>query len=101
MSLCKFKDYADIFGKPNEGIHSTRIGGYAFVDILGTLIIAVLLSYYCNLNIFNTKIKHSLRNVETLSLCVKKAIDWSSIMINVLRILKPLHSNSHVKPKTH
>jgi len=35
MSLCKYKD---MLGKPNEGVHSIRIFGFAFVDILLTII---------------------------------------------------------------
>lgn len=41
MNLCKYKD---VFGKPNEGFHSTRIGPFALLDILGTIIIAYILS---------------------------------------------------------
>ena len=35
--LCQYKN---ILGKPNEGVHSHRIFGYAFVDILLTIIVA-------------------------------------------------------------
>jgi hypothetical protein len=43
ISLCKYKD---IFGKPNEGVHSTRIFGLAFWDLFGMIIIIVILSNY-------------------------------------------------------
>lgn len=52
MSLC---DYKDIFGAPNTGLHSYRLTlngieqngkGLAFIDILFTLIGAILLSFY-------------------------------------------------------
>lgn len=43
MSLCQYKD---ILGVPGTGIHSTRIFGLAFYDILFTIIGAVLLSKY-------------------------------------------------------
>lgn len=53
MDLCKYKD---IFGAPNTGLHAYRLTlngiessggkGLAFVDILFTLIGAVLLSFY-------------------------------------------------------
>ena len=46
ISLCKYKD---IFGKPNEGVHSTRIFGLAFWDLFGMIIIIVLY-YFHNLN---------------------------------------------------
>ena len=37
--------YADIFGKPNTGVHSIRILGFAFVDIVLTLIVAGITTY--------------------------------------------------------
>jgi len=43
MGLCQYKD---IFGKPNEGVHSYRIFNIAIVDLLFTLIAALLISYY-------------------------------------------------------
>lgn len=43
MSLC---DYRDIFGKPNTGAHSLRIGGLAAVDLLATGGAAYLVSRY-------------------------------------------------------
>ena len=36
--------YKDSLGKPNEGIHSTRIFGLAFYDIIGMIIIIIVLS---------------------------------------------------------
>ena len=41
--------YAFIFGKPGQGAHSTRFMGYAVVDSVGTVLLAILLAY-----IFNT-----------------------------------------------
>ena len=35
MELCR---YRDVLGKPREGVHKYRIGGYAFFDIAGTII---------------------------------------------------------------
>ncbi len=43
MSLCK---YRDVFGKPNEGIHSYRFLGLAIFDVIGMIIIIVILSNY-------------------------------------------------------
>ena len=40
--LCKYKD---IFGKPNKGVHSYRIFGFASVDLLSTILICILLAY--------------------------------------------------------
>lgn len=43
MSLCKHKD---IFGTPKEGFHASRIGPYAAGDLLGTIILALLLTMF-------------------------------------------------------
>ena len=40
MSFCKYKD---IFGKPNEGVHTYRIFDFALVDIVGTIIGAYII----------------------------------------------------------
>ncbi len=39
--LCQ---YQDLFGKPNEGIHSIRIGNFAIVDIILTVGLAWFLA---------------------------------------------------------
>ena len=36
---------ADIFGKPNEGVHKYRVGGLAIVDIIATGGIAVVIAW--------------------------------------------------------
>jgi hypothetical protein len=38
--------YANIFGVPGEGVHSSRIFGLATVDIVATFIIAALTSWF-------------------------------------------------------
>ena len=45
MNLCEYKD---IFGKPNEGLHSYRIPiiNVAFVDVLLTVLVGYAISYY-------------------------------------------------------
>lgn len=48
MNLCK---YRDIFGKPNEGVHSMRFLGLAFVDLFLTFVLAVIISYKYEYNI--------------------------------------------------
>ena len=42
MGLCK---YANIFGEPGTGVHSTRIFGLAAVDTILTIILAAVLNY--------------------------------------------------------
>jgi hypothetical protein len=39
--LCKYKN---IFGEENKGIHSYRLFNVAIVDVIGTIIIALLIS---------------------------------------------------------
>ena len=43
---------SEIFGKPNEGIHSYRIFGMAAVDLIGTFIGAILLAIFLKQNVF-------------------------------------------------
>jgi hypothetical protein len=39
-----FCEYSNIFGKPNEGIHSIRFGGLAIIDIIFTIGVAYLIN---------------------------------------------------------
>ena len=48
MSLCRYKD---IFGEPNTGLHSYRIGGMAAVDLAFTFAGAVLIGNWMEKNI--------------------------------------------------
>lgn len=43
MTLCKYKD---IFGKPNEGVHSYRVFGVASVDLVLTILVAFVIKYF-------------------------------------------------------
>jgi hypothetical protein len=38
-----FCEYSNIFGKPNEGIHSIRFGGLAIIDVIFTIGAAYLI----------------------------------------------------------
>ena len=38
--------YAFIFGTPEKGAHSTRIFGFALVDTIGTILLAILSTYF-------------------------------------------------------
>ena len=42
MNLCRYKE---VFGRPNEGIHSHRFLGLAAADMLQTLLLAIVVSY--------------------------------------------------------
>ena len=45
MNLCQ---YANIFGKENEGVHKYKIGNVAIVDFMMTIGAAIILSYIPN-----------------------------------------------------
>jgi len=47
---CPFKQFSDIFGKPNEGVHSYRIFNIAIVDVISTIIGTLIISYLFNIN---------------------------------------------------
>jgi len=49
MNLCK---YRDIFGKPNEGVHSYRFLNFAVVDTIVTIIGAYFISKFFKFNLF-------------------------------------------------
>jgi hypothetical protein len=56
MSLCPFKAYSEIFGKPNQGVHSYRILDLAIADIIMTIIGAIIISLIFKINFFLTLI---------------------------------------------
>ena len=51
MSLCQYKG---IFGNPNEGAHSYRFFGIAFIDLFLTILIAYFYSNYYETNFWST-----------------------------------------------
>ena len=46
--------YKDIFGKPGEGVHATRIFGLAFWDVLMTFIFIIIFSHYAKTSFIDT-----------------------------------------------
>lgn len=52
MSICPFKAYSEIFGKPKEGVHSYRILDLAIVDIIMTIIGAITITLIFKINFF-------------------------------------------------
>ena len=51
-----FCEYKNIFGKPNEGIHSYRLGSLAMVDLFGLLVLVFAYASYYNVDIIATLI---------------------------------------------
>ena len=47
MNLCAYKD---ALGIPGKGIHSYRLFGLAIVDVLFTVLAAILISYFSKYN---------------------------------------------------
>ena len=73
MDLCKYKN---IFGNPNEGIHSYRVFDFAIVDIFATLIVAFLISYFFKTSFFYTCIILFILGILFHRLfCVRTTID--------------------------
>lgn len=73
MNLCK---YSDIFGKPNEGVHSYRFFDVAIVDFIITIIVGFLISYFFNLSFIYTLIFLFVLGIFLHRLfCVKTTVD--------------------------
>jgi hypothetical protein len=47
MNLCAYKD---ALGKPGKGIHSYRLFGVAIVDVIFTVLAAMLIAYFSKYN---------------------------------------------------
>jgi len=68
--------YKNIFGEPGTGIHSYRVFGFAAVDILGTILGALFISW-----IFDTQFLSTLLILFLLGIilhrffCVKTKLD--------------------------
>ena len=52
-NLCQYKN---IFGKPGTGVHSYRIFNIAIVDVLLTILAAILIAYFNKLSFITTAI---------------------------------------------
>jgi hypothetical protein len=46
--LCQ---YRDVFGKPGEGFHKTRLFGLAAYDLIGTIILIIVISVLTGVNV--------------------------------------------------
>ena len=52
-NLCRYKN---IFGKPGTGVHSYRIFNIAIVDVLLTILSAILIAYFFKISFIKTAI---------------------------------------------
>lgn len=72
-SLCKYKD---ILGEPGKGVHSYRIMNIAVVDVILTILVAFLISYFFKFNFWYTLIIFFLLGIVLHRLfCVRTTID--------------------------
>ena len=75
MNLCKYKN---ILGIPNEGIHSYRIGNIAIMDVIFTIILAIIIYY---MNDFKFRFEYILAFLFILGIilhrifCVRTTVD--------------------------
>jgi hypothetical protein len=73
MNLCKYKNS---LGIPNKGIHSYRFLGLAIVDVVMTIIAALLISYFFKLSFVYTTLALFLLGIILHKLfCVRTTID--------------------------
>jgi hypothetical protein len=75
MRLCDFKN---LFGEPGRGLHSIRVFDIAVVDVLATLLVGYLVSFFWNLNfLLVCGLLFLLGIVLHRLLCVKTTVDKS------------------------
>ena len=53
---CPLKQFRDIFRKPNTGIHKIKLRDTSMIDYLGTILIAIIISYYTEIPLVITTI---------------------------------------------
>lgn len=46
--------YKDILGIPKKGFHSTRFFGFALYDTLGTIVLALLVTYFFGVTLWKS-----------------------------------------------
>jgi len=73
MTLCKYKN---ALGIPNKGIHSYRFLGLAIMDVIMTIIAAILISYFFRISFLYTSIfLFGLGIILHRLFCVRTTID--------------------------
>ena len=71
--LCKYKD---VLGKPNTGIHKYRLFGIAIVDLLLTIIAALIISYVFRVSFWITLVVLLILGIILHHLfCVRTTVD--------------------------
>ena len=80
MSACQYKN---IFGAPGTGVHATRIGGFAAVDVALTLILIVIIAAITGASLIATTVVVGLLAVLLHYLfCVQTHLTHDILKIN-------------------
>jgi fatty acid desaturase len=73
MNLCKYKD---LLGEPGKGVHSYRIFNIAIVDVVLTILVALLISFLAKVSFkWTLLILFLLGIILHRIFCVKTTID--------------------------
>jgi len=73
MNLCKYKD---LLGEPGKGVHSYRIFNIAIVDVILTILVALLISFLAKVSFMWTLLILFLLGIILHRIfCVKTTID--------------------------
>ena len=73
MSLCKYKN---ALGIPNTGVHSYRLFGVAIVDVILTILAAIIISYLFKIPILYTTVTLFILGIILHRLfCVRTTVD--------------------------
>ena len=80
-NLCRYKN---MFGKPGTGVHSYRIFNIAIVDVLLTILAAILIAYINKISFIKTAIVLFLLGIFMHRIfCVRTTVDkWLFPNIN-------------------
>ena len=73
MNLCKYKN---IFGEPNTGVHKYRIFNIAIIDVLATVLVSFIISFFMKTSFLYTSIFLFLLGIFMHHIfCVRTTID--------------------------
>jgi hypothetical protein len=68
--------YKNIFGEPGKGVHSYRVGGFAIIDIVGTILAALFISWILDTYFVTTLVILFLLGIVLHRLfCVRTTLD--------------------------
>ena len=80
--MIKLSDYKNVFGAPNDGVHSVRLFNIAIIDFVLTLLGAFVLSYS-----FTQKTKNDDKNTTIYYCNLLKNFIYNSIILLIIGIV--------------